>query len=90
MWQRQGFTGRIQGDNIHFGRSVGAPDHHATRAPRARRRDFWRNRDVLAFACCLFLFQMADASILPLIGGTLAKTEGNRSALIMSALLIVP
>jgi MFS family permease len=45
---------------------------------------------LLAFACCLFLFQMADASILPLIGGTLAETEGNRSALIMSALLIVP
>lgn len=25
--------GRIQADNIHFGRSVGAPDHHATRGP---------------------------------------------------------
>jgi MFS family permease len=33
---------------------------------------------------------MADASMLPLIGGKLAQTEGSRSSLIMSGLLIVP
>jgi MFS family permease len=82
---------RIRADDIHFGRSVGAPDHHQpARPPRIRRRAFWRNRYLLIFAGCLFMFQMADASILPLIGGTLGHTEGSRSALIMSGLVIVP
>jgi MFS family permease len=83
---------RIRANDIHFGRSVGAPDHHhrATRPPRARRLAFWKNRYLLIFASSLFLFQMADASMLPLIGGKLAQTEGSRSSLIMSGLLIVP
>src|SRR6202011_3917113 len=42
------------------------------------------------FAGCLFLFQMANASILPLIGGMLAHLEGRLSSLIMSGLVIVP
>jgi MFS family permease len=82
---------RIRADDIHFGRSVGAPDHHQSARPLGiRRRAFWRNRYLLIFAGCLFMFQMADASILPLIGGTLGHTEGSRSALIMSGLVIVP
>jgi MFS family permease len=82
---------RIRADDIHFGRSVGAPDHHqSARPPRIRRRAFWRNRYLLIFAGCLFMFQMVDASILPLIGGTLGHTEGSRSALTMSGLVIVP
>jgi MFS family permease len=82
---------RIRAADIHFGRSVGAPDHHEPTTPqRAARRLFWNNRPLLIFAGCLFLFQAADASILPLIGGTLAQSEGNRSSLIMSALIVVP
>jgi MFS family permease len=82
---------RIHAADIHFGRSVGAPDHHEPTTPRrAARRSFWKNRPLLAFAGCLFLFQAADASMLPLIGGTLAHSEGNRSSLIMSALIVVP
>jgi len=81
----------IRAADIHFGRSVGAPDHHeATRPPRAARRTFWTNPTLLIFAGCLFLFQAADASILPLVGGTLARSEGDRSSLIMSALIVVP
>jgi MFS family permease len=82
---------RIRASDIHFGRSIGAPDHHhATKPSRIRRRAFWKNRYLLIFAGCLFLFQMVDASMLPLIGGTLAHTEGRGSALIMSGLVIVP
>jgi MFS family permease len=81
----------IRADDIHFGRSVGAPDHrHATRPPRVRRRAFWKNRHLLVFAGCLSLFQLVDASMLPLIGGTLAQTKGSVSALIMSGLVIMP
>lgn len=82
---------RIRAADIHFGRSVGAPDHdEATKPPRAARRMFWTNRPLLIFASCLFLFQAADASILPLIGGTLGRSEGNRSSLIISALIVIP
>jgi MFS family permease len=82
---------RIRAADIHFGRSVGAPDHDEPTTPRrAARRTFWKNRPLLIFAGCLFLFQAADASILPLTGETLAYSEGNRSSLIMSALIVVP
>jgi MFS family permease len=82
---------RIRAADIHFGRSVGAPDHHEpTGLRRAARRSFWKIRPLLIFASCLFLFQAADASILPLIGGTLARSEGNRSSLIIAALIVVP
>jgi MFS family permease len=82
---------RIHAGDVHFGRSIGAPDHHhAGKPPRARRWKCCKNRDLLVFATCLFLFQLTDSSMLPLIGGTLAKTQGNRSSLIMSGLVIVP
>jgi MFS family permease len=82
---------RIRASDIHFGRSCGAPNHHhSTRPPRVRRRALWQNRYLLIFAGCLFLFQIVDASILPLIGGTLAHSEGSSSALIISGLVIVP
>jgi MFS family permease len=82
---------RIRAAEIHFGRSVGAPDHHAAAAPpRARRRALWKNRSFLTFAASLFLFQMANASILPLIGGSLARHEGRQSSLTLSVLVVVP
>ena len=82
---------RIRAGDIHFGRSCGAPDHHlSTQPPRVRRRSLWKNRYLLIFAGCLFLFQIVDASILPLIGGNLAHSGGRGSALIVSGLVIVP
>jgi MFS family permease len=82
---------RIRADDIHFGRSVGAPHHHhRTKPARIRRRSFWKNRPLMVFAGCMLLFQLVDASMLPLVGGTLAHTEGSRSSLVMSGLLVVP
>ena len=82
---------RIRAGDIHFGRSCGAPDHHlSTQPPRVRRRSLWKNRYLLIFAGSLFLFQIVDASILPLIGGNLAHSGGRGSALIVSGLFIVP
>jgi MFS family permease len=50
----------------------------------------WMDRSLLTFAACLFLFQMANASILPLIGGILPHYVGRYSSLTMSVLVIVP
>jgi MFS family permease len=83
--------GRIQPSDIHFGRACGAPDHHGPGAPpRAPRLSVWMNRSLLTFAGCVFLFQLANASMLPLAGESLVYGGVAFSSLIVSALIIVP
>jgi MFS family permease len=82
---------RIQPSDIHHGCSCGAPDHHGPgRVPRAQRLSLCSNRTLLTFAICLFLFQMANASLLPLAGEGLAYAKRPASPLIISALIVVP
>jgi MFS family permease len=81
---------RIRPADIHFGRSCGAPDHHGTDPQRANRTDLLKDRRLVTFAICLFLFQVASASILPLVGETLVHAEGRWSSLVMSALIVPP
>src|SRR5580693_475635 len=83
--------GHIQPSDIHFGRACGAPDHHGPGAPpRAQHRSLWTNRGLLTFAGCVFLFQLANASMLPLAGESLVYSGVAFSSLIVSALIIVP
>ena len=83
--------GRIQPSDIHYGSACGIPDHHGPSAPlRTKRRSLWRNRSLLTFAGCVFLFQLANASMLPLAGEALAYGKGAYSPLIVSALIVVP
>jgi MFS family permease len=81
---------RIRGGDIHFGRSCGAPDHHATKPNRVSRRSVFKDVRLLAFVACLFLFQLANASILPQVSEPLAHSEGHSSSLEISALIVVP
>jgi MFS family permease len=81
---------KIRAADIHFARSCGAPDHHPTRPQRTGRTALFKDRRVLIFAICLFLFQLANTSLLPLVGETMAHSEGRRSSLVMSALIVVP
>src|SRR3984893_9284495 len=81
---------RIRGADIHFGRSCGAPDHHATKPSRASRRTLFKDVRFLAFVACLFLFQLANASILPQVSQALAHSEGHSSSLAVSALIVFP
>src|SRR5882757_2431756 len=91
VWPTLFVLARVRATDIHFGRSVGAPDlPRPTKAPRITRRSLSKHRHLLIFAGCLFLFQLADASILPLAGGTLAHREGSRSLLIMAAFIVLP
>jgi predicted MFS family arabinose efflux permease len=83
--------GHIQPSDVHFGRACGAPDHHGPGAPpRAQYRSVWTNRGLLTFAGCVFLFQLANASMLPLAGESLVYSGVAFSSLIVSALIIVP
>src|SRR5262245_33618913 len=82
---------RIHATDIHFGRACGAPDHHMSGQPaRVSRRTLWKNSGLLTFATCLFLFQLANASILPLVVEALVYQGAERSSLIISALIILP
>lgn len=52
--------------------------------------DLGKNRGLLIFAVCLILFQLSDASMLPMVSENLASRKGGASALYMSALVIGP
>jgi len=82
---------RVRSADIHFGRSCGQPDHHApTTPPRTSRLSLYKNSSLLTFAGCLFLFQFANASMLPLAGERLAYGNGTGASFIISALIILP
>src|SRR5262245_30915325 len=82
--------GRIRASDIHFARSCNASDLHPTRPQRVSRTALLKDHRLLTFAACLFLFQLANASILPLVGQNLARTEGHLSSLVLSAFVVVP
>ena len=82
---------RVRSADIHFGRSCGQPDHHApTPPPRTSRLSLCKNSGLLTFAGCLFLFQFANASVLPLAAERLAYRSGSGASFIGSALMILP
>jgi MFS family permease len=49
-----------------------------------------RNRELILFTAAIVLFQLADASMLPMMGENLATTCGDHAAIWMSGLIIVP
>src|SRR6478736_3141525 len=82
---------RIRPDDIHFGRSCGAPAHHdESQPPRSGRRILLKDFRLVIFATGLFLFQLANASVLPLAGEILVRKSQAHSSLVISALIIVP
>jgi MFS family permease len=82
---------RVQPSDIHFGRASCIPDHQGpSPPPRARLRSLWKIRGLLIFAGCVFLFQLANASMLPLAGEAFAYNEEAFSSLIVTALIMVP
>lgn len=80
---------RIRGADIHFGRSCGAPDHHMTSPDRVSRWALFKDVHLLTFAACLFLFQLANAAILPQVGERLAQSDRHSSSLEISALIVI-
>jgi MFS family permease len=81
---------RIHAADIHYGRSCGASESHTKATPRASRIVLFKDHRLLTFAACIFLFQLANASILPLLGERLVHAEGRWSSLVVSALILVP
>jgi MFS family permease len=53
-------------------------------------RDLLKNRRLILFTAALILFQLADASLLPLMGENLAGSIKQQSSLLMAGLIAVP
>jgi MFS family permease len=82
---------RIRADEIDFARASGAePAPRGLPQTRGRHLDLLRNRRLLIFAACAVLFQIANASMLPLVGGMLAAEGKRHAAPLLAALIIVP
>lgn len=82
---------RIRAADIHFGRACGAPHHHLPTQPaRESRGNLWKSPGLMTFAICLFLFQLANASLLPLVVEGLVYQGEKSSSLIVSALIVLP
>jgi MFS family permease len=82
---------RIRPTDIHFGRACGVTDYQEPGSPpRIPRLSLWKNSSLLIFAACVFLFQLANASMLPLAGEELAYGKGAYSPFVVSAMIIVP
>jgi MFS family permease len=77
----------IRADEIDYARARNAAS--GGQAAHASVSDLLKNRRLVLFALCVMLFQLADASMLPLLGEDLARRTGS-SALLMSGLIIVP
>ncbi len=77
----------IRPDEIDYARARNA----GVRAHRVGRvSELLKNRGLILFTAALVLFQLADASMLPLIGENLATAIPTESSLWMSGLIIVP
>jgi MFS family permease len=81
---------RIRAEEIDFERASGAEHASADRPQRAHYAALLMNRPLLIFAVCVVLFQLASASMMPLLGGMLAHEGKRQAAPLIAALIIVP
>jgi MFS family permease len=80
----------IRAEEIDFARASGAESTDAERLPRANRLALLKNRRLLIFAGSIALFQLASASMMPLLAGMLAYESKGQAAPLLAALIIVP
>jgi predicted MFS family arabinose efflux permease len=81
----------IRPADIDFARSCGAADPDApSQRARTTHRSFWKSPAVLTFTAGVFLFQLANAAMLPVVGAALVHNGESRSSLIIAALIILP
>jgi MFS family permease len=75
--------------NIPAGR-VQDPKNVRAGAPSATVRSVLSDRRLLAFAGCILLFQMANAAMLPLMGGILTMRASEWASTLIGACIVVP
>ena len=80
----------IRGDEIDYARARQSPKSEGGDGEQGSWRDLLDNRPLMVFAGCMFLFQFANASMLPLAGEHLAANHESESEIITAALVLVP
>ena len=79
----------IRGDEIDYARARNAGiGRGATNFQRIF--DLGKNLRLYIFAACIFLFQLADASMLPVISQDLAQDKNKSASLLMAGLIVTP
>jgi MFS family permease len=81
--------GRIRADEIDYARARNAGKGEQAKSYH-RIFDLGKNRNLYIFAACVFLFQFADASLLPVVGQNLAQSDAEYASLFMAGLIVVP
>jgi MFS family permease len=79
----------IRGDEINYARARNAGIGH-TAANFQRIFDLTKNFGLYVFAGCIFLFQLADASMLPVISEDLALDKSQSASMLMAGLIVTP
>jgi MFS family permease len=80
---------RIRPDEIDYARARNAGRGEQAQS-YSRIFDLCKNRNLYIFAGCAFLFQLADASLLPLVAQNLVQDEAQYASLLMASLIVVP
>jgi MFS family permease len=80
---------RIRADEIDYARARNAGKGEQAKSYH-RIFDLGKNRNLYIFAACAFLFQFADASMLPVVGQNLAQSDAEYASLFMAGLIVVP
>src|SRR5438105_3043285 len=80
---------RIRGEEIDYARARNAGSGEKAKSFQ-RIFELGKNRTLYIFAACVFLFQLADASMLPIVGENLAQNKVGMPSLMMSGLVIAP
>jgi MFS family permease len=79
----------IRGDEIDYARARNAGVGKQSKTFQ-RIFDVGKNPKLYVFAACVFLFQVADASMLPVIGQNLAQNHDGPASVLMSGLIVAP
>ena len=79
----------IRGDEINYARARNAGIGHNT-ANFQPIFDLTKNLPLYVFAGCIFLFQLADASMLPVISQDLALDKNSSASLLLAGLIVTP
>lgn len=79
----------IRSDEIDYARARNAGSGKQAKSFQ-RIFDLGKNRTLYIFAGCVFLFQLADASMLPVVGQNIAQSKSDAASLLMAGLIVIP
>jgi len=78
----------IRSDEIDYARARNAGSGKQAKSFQ-RIFDLGKNRTLYIFAGCVFLFQLADASMLPVVGQNIAQSKSDAASLLMAGLIVI-